>query len=107
MDEYTFDDDMDHLDPLVVPILQERKRQKLTQQALADMAGISRRALGQIERGGDCALSTLRNLYTALGIDIEARPHRPPTLDEQVMRNEAEFQSLVESAHRYRKRPGR
>ncbi len=105
MQNHNITDELDHLDPLIVPIIQERKRQKFTQQELADMAGLSRRALGQIERGGDCTLSTLRSLYTALGINIQARPHQPPTLDDQVKRNEAEFQSLVDTAQRHRQRP--
>ncbi|NYT61920.1 helix-turn-helix transcriptional regulator [Alcaligenaceae bacterium] len=95
MSDKLFDYALDSLDPLVAPIVDERKRQQLTQQQLADMSGLSRRALGRIERGGDCALSTLRRLYTALGIDVQAQLHRPPTLDEQIERNQREFQSLA------------
>lgn len=90
------------VDPMVAPIIAERKRQKLTQQTLADMAGISRRALIMIERGGDCSLSTLRRLYTALNIDVQAQPHRPPTLDEQIERNREEFKAVASLARRDR-----
>lgn len=75
----------DRLDPLVERLVEVRKRLKYTQQNLADMAGISRRALAAIETGGDCTLSTLRALSRALDLEIELQ--RPgvegmPTLDD-------------------------
>lgn len=90
------DNQPDHLDPLVAPILKGRKDQKMTQQELADMAGISRRTLILIEQGGDCALSTLRRLYTALGITVQSDVLRPPTLDEQISRNHDEFREMAQ-----------
>lgn len=75
----------DLLDPLVARLIDTRKQLKYTQQNLADMAGISRRALAAIETGGDCTLSTLRALSRALDLEIEL--HSPsaegmPTLDD-------------------------
>lgn len=83
----------DRLDPLVKQLINTRKQLKYTQQNLADMAGISRRALAAIETGGDCTLSTLRALCRALDLDIEL--HNPsgngmPTLDDLTNDNRRE-----------------
>jgi len=90
----------DSLDELVRPIILERRRQRLSQQALAERAGLSRRALLMIEAGGDCTLSSLRRLYTALGLEVQAHAWRAPTLDEQVARNREEFQRQETGAAR-------
>lgn len=81
------------LDSLVQEIVDARKHLGYSQQNLADMAGISRRALAAIETGGDCTLSTLRALCGALEIEILA--HRPtgdamPTLDDITEENRRE-----------------
>jgi transcriptional regulator with XRE-family HTH domain len=60
------------IDPIVAELLRARKTRGLRQQEVADKAGISRRSLVSIESGGDCTLSTLRGLCTALGIEIQA-----------------------------------
>ncbi|MBC5765633.1 helix-turn-helix domain-containing protein [Ramlibacter albus] len=58
------------LDPIVSELVRARKARGLSQQEVADKAGISRRALVAIEAGGDCTLSTLRGLCAALGVDL-------------------------------------
>lgn len=75
------------LHPLVCAIVEERRAQKLSQAQLAGLAGLSRRALGQIESGGDCTLSTLTRLHAALGIVTSARRQQRPTLDDLVAEN--------------------
>ena len=91
--ETTTSDSRSPLDPLVVQILEARKQQGYTQQNLADIAGISRRALAAIETGGDCTLSTLRSLCAALELDIQAHGasgKEMPTLDEVTEENRRE-----------------
>jgi transcriptional regulator with XRE-family HTH domain len=61
------------IDPIIAELRRVRDMRGLRQQEVADMAGISRRALVSIEAGNDCTLSTLRSLCAALGIDLEAR----------------------------------
>lgn len=90
----------EHLDPLVAPIRKERRKLKITQADLARMAGISRRTLVLIEGGGDCTLSTLRRLYTALALDVEARPFRRPTLEDLQKQNEEEFRERAQRRNR-------
>lgn len=75
-------DSYDHLDPLVAVIIRARKERGLTQVALAQAAGISRRALVMIERGGDCTLRTLRQLYGALDIHMQPGSGARPTLED-------------------------
>ena len=84
---------MDHLDPVVRAIVIARREQKVTQAQLAELAGVSRRAIVMIEAGSDCSLSTLRRMTTALGMEIEARTFAPPTLDDVNRENEAAFRS--------------
>ena len=76
------------LDPLVASLVRARKSQGITQETLAQAAGVSRRTLIMIEAGGDCTLSTLRRLYTVLGMDIVARPYTTPTLEDVIKENE-------------------
>lgn len=80
-------------DPLIETLLKARKEQGLTQQELADQAGISRRALVAIEGGGDCSLSTLRRLMRVLNLELTLSPaeYRPPTLEDILQENEAGF----------------
>ena len=82
------------MDELTETLIRARKDQGLTQAALADLAGISRRTLVAIEGGGDCTLSTLRRLLTVLRLDLQVSPatHRPPTLEDIQAENEALFQ---------------
>lgn len=52
-------------------ILVERTKRKLTQEQLADLAKISRGALGTIERGEKSpSISTLSSIANALNIDL-------------------------------------
>ncbi|MCS3507495.1 helix-turn-helix transcriptional regulator [Achromobacter sp. JUb104] len=80
-------------DPLIETLRQTRKKLGLTQQALADQAGISRRALVAIEGGGDCSLSTLRRLMRVLNLELTLSPaeYRPPNLEDILQENEAGF----------------
>jgi len=80
-----------HLDPLVLDLVLSRKNQKLTQQKLADMAGVSRRTVVLIEAGGDCTLTTLRRLVTALGLETHVYKPRLPTLEDMTRENERLF----------------
>jgi DNA-binding XRE family transcriptional regulator len=79
------------LDELVRDIIAARKAQKLTQHQLAELAGLSRRTIVLIESGGDCTLSTLRRLTTALGLEMRAHTPRLPTLDDVTRENERLF----------------
>lgn len=77
-----------NMDPLIDELVAARKQQKLTQAALAELAGLSRRALVAIENGGDCTLSTLRRLHTVLGLELISRPFTRPTLEDLLAENE-------------------
>ena len=61
------------LDPLIIDLVAARKAQKLTQQGLADMAGLARRTIVLVESGGDCTLGTLRRLAIALGLQMRSQ----------------------------------
>ncbi len=52
-----------------------RKEQKITQEELASLAGISRVTLGKIERGhfGSVSVKTLDLIVNALGYEIELK----------------------------------
>jgi transcriptional regulator with XRE-family HTH domain len=76
------DETSEPLDPVVADLIRVRKAKKLRQEDLAAAAGISRRALVMIEGGGDCSLSTLRRLFSVLGMDLEAKGGVRPTLDD-------------------------
>jgi DNA-binding XRE family transcriptional regulator len=80
----------DQLDPLVRVVLDKRKQLRWTQTRLAEAAGISRRALLMIEKGGDCNLSTLRRLHTCLDIVMQASRAQAPTLDDMNAQNAKE-----------------
>lgn len=73
------------VDPIVQELILARKARGYSQQNLADMAGISRRALAAIETGGNCTLSTLRQLAAALEVELQVAGNKEssmPTLDE-------------------------
>jgi DNA-binding XRE family transcriptional regulator len=81
---------LDHLDPLVGVVVAKRKQLHWSQAKLAEIAGISRRALLMIEKGGDCNLSTLRRLHTCLDIVIQIGSAQAPTLDDMNLQNAKE-----------------
>jgi DNA-binding XRE family transcriptional regulator len=81
---------LDHLDPLVSVVVAKRKQLRWSQARLAQAAGISRRALLMIEKGGDCNLSTLRRLHSCLDIVMQASSAPTPTLDDMNAQNARE-----------------
>lgn len=83
------------LDPLVAVVLTRRKELRWSQAKLAEAAGISRRALVMIEKGGDCNLSTLRRLHTCLDITLQACTLQKPTLDDMNAQNALERFGLI------------
>ena len=82
------------LDPLIQDIVRTRKSQRLSQQQVANIAGVSRRTIVLIESGGDCTLSTLRRICTALGLQIKAHTQHVPDLDDVTRENEMLFSKL-------------
>ncbi|MNQ45141.1 helix-turn-helix protein [compost metagenome] len=81
-------------DPLIEALIKARRERKFTQAHLAELAGISRRALVAIEGGGDCNLSTLRRLLRALDLEMKLIPaeYSPPTLEDVLAENEMAYQ---------------
>jgi transcriptional regulator with XRE-family HTH domain len=59
---------------IAAALLSQRRAKGLTQQAVADMARISRRSLSSIEGGKDCTVSTLVGLCAALDLMLTAQP---------------------------------
>lgn len=78
---------LDHLDPWVRAVVAKRKQLRWSQDRLAQAAGISRRTLLMIEKGGDCNLSTLRRLHSSLGLVLQAVSAQAPTLDDMNAQN--------------------
>ena len=85
---------LERLDPLIQDIVLTRQAQRVTQKALAELSGVSRRTIIMIESGGDCTLSTLRRLTAALGLKMSARTQHVPTLDDVTRENDAIFSSM-------------
>ena len=59
-------------------IRRRRQRLRLTQDDAADLAGVNRRLISEVERG--LASVTLRNLISicqAVGLELACRPRRP------------------------------
>ena len=83
------------MDPVIETLIRTRKSRKLTQAALAELAGISRRALVAIEGGGDCAFSTLKRLFIVMDMELQAVPvvYSPPTLEDVMAENEAMYRA--------------
>lgn len=62
-----------------------RKERNLTQAQLAEMVGISRKTLGQIETGTvvDIGIRKVERVLEILGLELTVRPlGAPPTLEE-------------------------
>ena len=63
----------------------ERKRRKLTQGQLAELLGMSRATISQIENGTvqDIGFRKVLRILEVLGLELKVRPAgSPPTLDE-------------------------
>jgi len=66
-------------------IRQARKGKRLTQAQLAEMAGIARKTLSQIETGtvSDIGIRKVTRTLEVLGLELTVRPAgSPPTLEE-------------------------
>jgi transcriptional regulator with XRE-family HTH domain len=75
------------LDEIGAEIKSLRKTKRLTQEQLADIAGISRVTLGKLERGqvGAISLKTMDIILATLGYEIAIKPKNSfglPSLDE-------------------------
>ena len=89
----------DNLDPFIQDLVRARKAQHFTQNQLAEMSGVSRRTIVLIESGGDCTLSTLRRITSALDLQMTAQTRYVPTLDDVTRENEALFSSMRLAKH--------
>jgi len=69
---------------LGVAIAQRRKRMGLTQEELAEQAGLSQQYLSELERGAktNVSLSTLSRIAVALGTSVTALLTPTPTPEE-------------------------
>ena len=69
-------------------IAEHRRKQKLSQEALARKAGISRATLDALENGrsGELGFSKISKLLAALGLELKIEPANSPrpTLDELI-----------------------
>lgn len=72
-------DNLDVLpDELVKQLTVARKRSRLTQDELASLAGISRRPIYDLERGGSgVKIGTLIKVLHALGLELAFKPRSP------------------------------
>ncbi len=77
---------------LGIKIRQARKEKGLTQAQLANMSGISRKTLSQIETGTapDIGIRKVARALEVLGLELTVRPTgAPPTLEELQKENAA------------------
>jgi HTH-type transcriptional regulator/antitoxin HipB len=59
-------------------IRQRRKRLRLTQQDVADLVGVNRRLVSEVERGSErVTLHHLLAICDAVGLDLSVRPRYP------------------------------
>ena len=75
---------------LGITIRQARKGKRLTQAQLAEMAGIARKTLSQIETGTvtDIGIRKVARTLEVLGLELAVRPAgAPPTLEELQQEN--------------------
>jgi transcriptional regulator with XRE-family HTH domain len=73
-------------------IREERKRRKISQTQLAELLGMSRSTISQIENGiiQDIGIRKIIRILDVLELEIRVRPAgTPPTLDE--LREEEDF----------------
>lgn len=85
---------------------QLRQARRLTQEQLAERAGLSNKFVGEVERGkGNPTLTTLAALSEALGVGLvdllgleTDRPHLTPRQASQVREALASLETLVEWA---------
>jgi transcriptional regulator with XRE-family HTH domain len=73
-------------------IREERKRRKISQTQLAELLGMSRSTISQIENGiiQDIGIRKIIRILEVLELEIRVRPAgMPPTLDE--LREEEDF----------------
>jgi transcriptional regulator with XRE-family HTH domain len=80
-----------HNPPIAAALVSQRRAKGLTQQAVADMAHISRRSLSSIEGGKDCTVSTLVGLCDALDLTLTALPVQPTATDGRHFRTPQEM----------------
>lgn len=60
-----------HFDAIIKQLKERREMLKVTQETLADLSGVSLRALKQFESGkGNPTLETLSKLASALGMEV-------------------------------------
>jgi transcriptional regulator with XRE-family HTH domain len=74
-------------------IRHERKRRKLTQGQLAEVLGMSRATISQIENGTvqEIGFRKILRILEVLGLELKVRPAgSPPTLDELQQESEQE-----------------
>jgi HTH-type transcriptional regulator/antitoxin HipB len=66
---------VDDLSDLVLQLRRRRAELKLTQEQVAEVSGLNRRVIGELERGTiSPRFSTVLAIANALGLDIELRP---------------------------------
>jgi transcriptional regulator with XRE-family HTH domain len=66
-------------------IRKERKKRRLTQEHLANLLGMSRATISQVENGviQDIGVRKLLRILEVLGLEVRVRPAgAPPTLEE-------------------------
>lgn len=62
---------------IIQRITEERKKQKLSQEELGEMAGLARSYISRIEQGSiDVSISRLQRILGALGLELTVRKKR-------------------------------
>jgi transcriptional regulator with XRE-family HTH domain len=67
------------MDDIATAIRRQREAQRMTQEHLADAAGVSARTVQRAERGDPLSAEAARALCAVLGLDAAALPPRPAT----------------------------
>jgi len=82
-------------------LIQEfRKKQQLTQQELASELGMSRSTISLIESGSikEIGVRKLSQVCARVGLTLEARPNKIPTLEEAQISNAIEEAEALKKA---------
>lgn len=67
-----------HSEKLIQTIKERREMMRVTQETLAELAGVGLRTLKQLERGkGNPTLQTLQKLTDVLGMEVSIQVRKP------------------------------
>ena len=82
----------ERLPPVSAAIFMARRNQRMTQSDLAQAAGVSRRAISDIEAGKSCSLDTAEKILMALQLSLQVVPVTMPTIEDITQERKRAFE---------------